>query len=210
MSSLGLDEQEQLDNLRDFWRRYGTAIVLLTTLVLAGFALKNGWAWWERREAAQAAVVFEKIEKALGDKNVAQVKASSATLLENHKRSTYAQRGALLAAKAFYEAGDRRSAQAQLQWVVDHAKDPEYAAVARIRLAGVLLDDGQIESALKLLQTDVPAPYKALLDDRKGDVLVAKNDAAGARQAYTQALAGLDDRHPWRPVVQMKMESLPQ
>ena len=47
-SNLDLQEQEQLDELKAFWNRYGNLITSTLTLVLAAFAAWNGWNWWQR------------------------------------------------------------------------------------------------------------------------------------------------------------------
>jgi len=54
--------------------------------------------------------------------------------------TAYAQMSALAAAKSAFEAGDLKNAKAQLQWVVEHGS-AEYKEIAKIRLAGVLLDE---------------------------------------------------------------------
>ncbi len=210
MSSFDLEEQEQIANLKAFWDKYGNFILTVVTLVLSLFAAKNGWEWWQRREAAQAVVAYEQLEKAVTDKNLAALKDASSSLLENNKRTTYAQMGALMAAKAFYDAGDARSAKAQLQWVIDQGSDKAYVAAARIRLAGVLLDEKQADEALKVLNAEVPKPFEPLLADRRGDVFVAQGKADDAKKAYETALAGLQNNAEWKAVVQMKLDALAQ
>jgi predicted negative regulator of RcsB-dependent stress response len=51
------DEQESLENLKHWWIKWGNAttwIVLAVLIVAAGY---NGWNFWQRRQAAEAAVL---------------------------------------------------------------------------------------------------------------------------------------------------------
>ena len=113
------EEQEKLDALKAWWAKYGTPILAVLALVLLGFAAWNGWNWYQRREATTAMVHYEALEKAAREGNVNQVRDASGTLLDKYGRTAYAPRAALLAAHAFLEAGDRKAATDQLQWVVD-------------------------------------------------------------------------------------------
>ncbi len=64
MSTYDLEEQEQLAALKAWWKERGGAIVLGATLVLAAFAAWNGWTWYQRSQAAQAAVLYDTLQKA--------------------------------------------------------------------------------------------------------------------------------------------------
>ena len=209
-NNLDLEEQEQLANFKAFWDKYGNFILAVVTLVLAIFAGRNGWEWWQRREAAQAVVAYEKLEKAVSEKNLGAVKDTVGVLLENSKRTSYAQMGALIAAKSFYDAGDLRQAKAQLQWVVDNGRGDDYVAAARIRLAGVLLDEKLNDDALKALDAKVPKAFEPLVADRRGDVYVAMNKNKEAKDAYAVAIDGLGDAPEWKAVVQIKLDALAQ
>ena len=63
---LDLEEQEQLDQLRHFWKQYGNAITWFLIAVLGGFAAWNGWQYWQRSQAAQASVLYDEIDRAAG------------------------------------------------------------------------------------------------------------------------------------------------
>src|SRR6266702_1739310 len=54
-------------------------------------------------------------------------------------------------ASVLYHAGDKNAAKTQLQWVIDHAGEDELKAVARFRIAQLLLDEKQYDEALKTL-----------------------------------------------------------
>jgi predicted negative regulator of RcsB-dependent stress response len=113
----------------------------------------------------------------------------------------------LTAAKSAFDANDLKGAKAQLQWVAEHGND-EYKAVAKIRLAGVLLDEKAYDEALKTLGGEVPAQFKASVEDRKGDILAAQNKLAEARTAYQAALTATDKKSPARQLIEIKLEAV--
>ena len=114
---------------------------------------------------------------------------------------------ALTAAKSAFDAGDLKTAKTQLQWAIEHGND-EYKAIAKIRLAGVLLDEKAYDEALKVLNGDIPAAFTAAVNDRKGDVLAAQNKLAEARAAYQAALTGTDKKSPARQLIELKLEAV--
>jgi predicted negative regulator of RcsB-dependent stress response len=121
--------------------------------------------------------------------------------------TAYGQMAALGAAKGAFEANDLKTAKAQLQWVVEHGTD-EYKSIAKLRLAGVLLDEKAYDEGLKLLATDFVPQFTAAVADRKGDILVAQNKLVEARAAYVAALAAMEKKNPGRQLVQVKLESI--
>jgi predicted negative regulator of RcsB-dependent stress response len=220
-----LEEQEQLASLKAWWENYGNFILTLVTLVLLAFAAWNGWRWYQRNDAAQAAPLYDQLVKAAEPKapadgkgadqkaaapaDLAKARELAGTLMEKHHRSVYATMAALQMARLNYEAGDLAAARAQLAWVIDKSGHPEFVPVARVRLAGVLLDEKNYDEALKVLSTDVPPSFAVAVADRRGDVLLAQNKVDEARNAWRDALARADAQHPLRNLIQLKLDALP-
>jgi len=204
-----LEEQEKLDAIKQWWGRYGTPLLGLVAVALVVFAGWRGWQWYEGHRASQAMGYFEALEDAArqtGDDSTARLKAAAQTLREDFGGTAYAARGALVAAQALQERKETDAARQQLEWVAS-GKDPALAAVARLRLAGLLLDAGQYDQALAQLSSP-PKAFAALFDDRRGDVLAAQGKADEARKAWEAALAALGASHPLTPVVQLKIDAL--
>jgi predicted negative regulator of RcsB-dependent stress response len=220
-----LEEQEQLASLKAWWEKYGNFVLTVITLVLLAFAAWNGWRWYQRNDAAQAAPLYDQLLKAAegkgaGDpkadpktahapKDFAKARELAGTLLEKHGRSVYATMAALQMARLHHDAGDLAAARAQLAWVIDRSKQPEFVPVARVRLAGVLLDEKNYDEALKVLGADVPPAFAVAVADRRGDVLFAQNRLDEARNAWRDALARADAQHPLRNLIQLKLDALP-
>ncbi len=203
-----LEEQEQLATLKAWWGKYGNLVTWLVTAALAAYAAWSGWNYWQRTQSAKAAVLYEEIVKAAEAKDLPKVNRASADMKENFSRTAYSQMGALVAAKAAFDANDLKAAKAQLQWVVDNGRSDEFRAIARIRLAGVLLDEKAYEDGLKVLSGEFPEQFAALVADRRGDLLFALNKTDEARSAYQAALDKTEVKNPARQLIQLKLDAL--
>ncbi|MGZ9031297.1 MAG: YfgM family protein, partial [Burkholderiaceae bacterium] len=200
-----LEEQEQLAEMKAWWNKYGNFILTVITILLLGFAAYNGWQWYQREQASQAAGVYGQLEKALAARDADKVGAFAEMLTSKYGGTTYATMAAMQAAKVQAEAGKADRARESLQWVIDKSSQSELKAIAQVRLAGVLLDEKKFDEALKALAGDVPAVQVTAVADRRGDVLVAQNKLDEARAAYTEALAKADAQHPLRQLIQLKL-----
>ena len=207
-SQLDLEEQEQLDQLKHFWKRYGNAITWLLIVVLGAFAAYNGWQYWQRKQAAEAAVMYEQMESAANAGDLTRLERALADMQERYAGATYAHQAALLAARVFYDKDKADRAKAALAWVVDKAGDEGLQAVARLRLAGIALEAKAYDEALAQLSAKLPAEFAALADDRRGDVLLAQGKKAEAQAEYRKAYKGMDERAEYRRLVEVKLNAL--
>ena len=95
---------------------------------------------------------------------------------------------ALSSAKAAATGGDLAGAKTQLKWVMDNARDEDIRDIARLRLAGVLLDEKSYAEALALVDAKVSESLAGLYAELKGDILSAQGKTAEARASYQLAL----------------------
>ncbi len=203
-----LEEQEQIASLQAFWNKYGNLITWVLIIAMGAYAAYNFYNYRTRTQAAEASALYEQQQEALtGEKNNVKVQRIATDMQAKYNSSVYAQMAALAAAKSAFDAADLKAAKAQLQWVVTHGND-EYQSVAKLRLAGVLLDEKAYDEALKLLGTTFLPQFAGDVADRKGDILVAQNKVVEARAAYAAALAAMDKKNPGRQLVQLKLEAI--
>ncbi|NSX15696.1 YfgM family protein [Cupriavidus taiwanensis] len=203
-----LEEQEQLENLKAWWRQYGNALTWALIIALLAFAGWNGWKYWERKQAGEAAVLYEQVLKAAEARDVERIKRAATDLEGKFGRTAYGQMSALVASRVLYDAGDLTAAKSQLQWAIDHG-DEAYSHLARVRLAGVLLDEKAYDQGLALLKDEPPAAFVALYADRRGDLLAAQDKRDDARTAYRKALDKLGQAEPaMRQIIQFKLDAL--
>ncbi len=206
MAALDLQEQEQLAEFKAWWARYGNLLLTAAIIVFLTIAAYNGWRYYQRSQALAAASVFDQLQGAVAVNDKAKTREISGVLLANYGSTSYAPMGALMTAKVQFEGGDIANAKAQLQWVIDNSRDDELKHIARVRLAGALLDEKLYDEGLKVLDAAHPVHFDALFADRRGDLLLAQGKTAEARTAWQEALAKLDAKTTIRGSVQLKME----
>jgi predicted negative regulator of RcsB-dependent stress response len=207
-SPLDLQEQEQIDDIKHFWKRYGNAITWALIVVLGAFAAFNGWQYWQRKQGAEAGVMYDQVEAAVQAGDVARVERALADIKDRYAGTTYAHQAALLAARVFYDKGKSNEAKAALGWVAEKAGDDGLRAVARLRLAALSLEAKAYDEALSHLAASMPASFTALAQDRRGDVYLAQGKPAEARAEYRKAYDGLEDSVEYRRLVEVKLNAL--
>ncbi len=208
MAHYDLEEQEQIDTLKTWWKMYGnlvTGLVMAGSLAVVGW---QGWNWYQGGQSAQAAAIYGVLEQAASMGDAQKVKAASGELVEKFGRTAYASLGAMVAAKQSFDAGDLKTAKTQLAWVAENGKN-EARDLARLRLAAVQLDEQAYDEALKQLDAAHAAAFDARFLELKGDVLTAQGKKAEARGAYKSALEKLVDKQSAsRELLQQKLDSL--
>ena len=202
------EEQEQMASLKNWWNQYGNLLTWALTIVLAGYAAWTGWNYYQRTQSTEASMLYNELQNAVKAKDQAKVQRAATDLQDRYVRTAYAQMSALVAAKSAVDANDLTLAKTQLQWVIDKGADAEYKAIARIRLAGILLDEKAYDAGLALLAADFPAEFAVNVADRKGDLLVAQNKLAEARTAYQLALDKAEQKNPGRQLIQLKLDAI--
>lgn len=208
MAHYDLEEQEQIDTLKTWWKMYGnlvTGLVMVASLAVVGW---QGWNWYQGGQSAKAAAIYGVLEQAAAAGDAQKVKAAAGELAEKFGRTAYASLGAMVAAKQSFDAGDLKTAKTQLFWVAENGKN-EVRDLARLRLAAVQLDEQAYDEALKQLEAAHAAAFDARFLELKGDVLTAQGKKAEARTAYKSALEKMADKpSASRELLQQKLDSL--
>lgn len=205
---LDLEEQEQLDTLKHFWKQYGNAITWALIGVLGAFASWNFYQYWQRSQAVQAAALYDEVERVVNSADAAKIDRVFADMKERYGATTYAQQTGLLVAKQYYNAGQLEAAKAALVWVADKASDQGYQAIAKLRLAGILMESKAFDEALQQLNGSFPANFEALVADRRGDIFLLQGKTIEAIAAYRIAFKKFDERTEYRRLVEVKLNSL--
>jgi predicted negative regulator of RcsB-dependent stress response len=209
LQNLDLEEQEQLAELKAWWKQYGNLVLLAVIAASLADAGWGGWRWVQRNQAAQASALYETLSKAARAGDGKSLRDAGGALAEGYPRTLYASMGALVAARFHADRGELKSAKAQLQWVVERSPAEDLRELARLRLAAVLLDEKAYDEALKLLEAQPLDAYAAQFAALRGDLLLAKNQPAQARAAYQLALEKANGGNgAFRESVQMRLDAL--
>lgn len=207
-SSLDLQEQEQLDALKAAWKRYGNLVTWVLIIVLAAYAGWNLWQRHERSQAADAGAMYDELDRAAQAGDVDKVLQRFGDLKARFPRTASAQQGALLAARVLYDRKKIDEAQSALAWVADGSGDEEYKALARLRLAGLLIERKQYADAYRTLDAVQDESFAALVADRRGDALLAEGKRDDARAAYQKAWDAMPETLEYRGLVETKLNAL--
>ncbi len=205
---LDLEEQEQLDQLRHFWKQYGNLISWALIVVLGALASWNFYQYWQRSQATQAAAMYDEVERAVRGADGAKIDRAFADMKDRFSSTTFAQQAGLLVAKQYYELGNRDAAKAALSWVAEKSSDPGYQAVAKLRWASILIETKAFDDALKVLNGTFPVNFDALVADRKGDLFFAQGKKSQAIEEYSKAYTLFDELTEYRRLVEVKLNSL--
>ena len=205
---LDLEEQEQLDQIKAFWKQYGNLITATLIVVFGVLAAYNGWQYWQRSQATQAASLFDEVERAVLAGDTSKVERTVADMRDKFSRTTLAQQANLLAAKHFQEKNNAASAKASLNWVLSNSSDEAYQTLAKLRLAGLQYEEKAYDEATKTISGSFPAEFAALVSDRRGDILMAMGKRDDAKIEFEKAYKGLDERTAYRKLVEVKLNAL--
>lgn len=205
---LDLEEQEQLEQIKHFWKQHGNWISWVLIAVFGSIAGWNAFQYWQRNQAIQAAGLFDEVDRAAKASDLPRLEQAFTDMKSKYAGTAFAQQTGLLAARALAEKGKTDEAKAALIWVVDKAGDEGYQAVARLRLAALLVEGKAYDEALKQLDGVTQKEFLALAADRRGDIHAMQGDPAKAKEAYRVAYDGLQDSREYRRLVEVKLNAL--
>lgn len=199
------EEEVQVERLKAWWRDNWKS--LAAGLGLGAVAVV-GWEGYDRYhtdQAEKASAVFEQLQAAQAAGKSDEARVLGGQLTRDFARTPYATGAAFFMAQTAAGQGQWADAKTHLQWALDHAQDDATRDLARLRLARVLWQLQEFETALKQLEGEHPG-YEALFAELKGDIKLAQNDRAAARRAYEEALGKSEG--PNRELLQRKLDDV--
>lgn len=201
-------EQEELEALKKWWAENGRVVVI--GLVI-GLGSVFGWTTWQSRVEAAAerlSIVYQGMVDTAATDQHAEALTQADEIIAEYPGSEYAVLAGLLGAKSALAIDMPADARRLLEWVIGNAERAELRDVARIRKARLLLDEGQGDAGLAVLDQVETAAFLATVEELRGDILVESRDAQAAAKAYESALASDTIAGGARLRVQMKLEDL--
>ena len=205
---LDLEEQEQLDELKHFWKQYGNAITWFLIVVMGAYAGWNGYQYWQKQQSAKAAALFDEVERAAASGDAAKIERSWNDMKDRFPGTTYAAQSALLAGKTFQQAEKLDAALAALKWASENASDEASAQLGRLRLANLQIQQKAYDDASKTLSKPFTPAFAGLGYDIQGDLFMAQNKPQDAVKAYTESYAKLEKNNEYRRLVLAKLNTL--
>ena len=207
-------DEQQLDNVKSFFQKYGSAIVTGILIALIAFF---GWEYWQKKTLAENQNATAKVQQLMDDANVANgdvkiitaLGASAAKIVKDNPDSVQAIQSQLVMAKLAYEKNDYALAERELKKVENSKiKDIGLLQVVKIKLADAQLAQKKYDDALKTLSAVTDPAFQATAEELKGDIYVAKSDINNAQKAYQVAWKAVLERKQERQILQIKLESV--
>jgi predicted negative regulator of RcsB-dependent stress response len=205
---LDLEEQEQLDQLKHFWKQYGNAITWVLIAVLGGFASWNGYQWWNKRQAEQASAMFEEVDRIIASGDVVAAGRAFDDMKQRFPSVFYTQQSGLNLAKVAYLTGKSDVAKGALSWVADSKADAGLAALAKVRHAGLLIEAKEYDGAAKILAGEFPAEFKGLVADKRADLSLSQGKTEDAIAGFKEAVKLFPPQDQYRRLVEVKLAAL--
>lgn len=214
--SVHLTEEEQLESLKRWWAENGKSTVIIVLLAVTGYFGWEGWKDKKMNDVYAASATYQNLMEAvsaqaqpLNDERRATVNHLVSELKDNYAFSLYASQAALFQAKLDVDSGDLKSAEQELQWVIDQNVDQALTLLSRSRLARVKSALEDYPGALATLtETDVTS-FKVVFAEQRGDIHLLQGDEAKARAAYSLALETMLPEHQARrQLIEIKINNL--
>jgi len=205
--ALDLEEQEQVDELKALWKKYGAYITRGVIAFFVLYGLYQGWGYYQTKQSLGASELYQSIV-VLDEKNTKDILEKSQKLMDDYSGTPYAGRAAILFAKASYLDGNKDKAKEKLEWATSHAKESATESIALIQLGQILVEEKKYEDALKRVNDVDNEGYLGLSNDLKGDILNAMGKKEDAKKAYQEALKRFGPKDPYAKFTQEKLESL--
>jgi predicted negative regulator of RcsB-dependent stress response len=205
--ALDLEEQEQVDELKAYWKKYGNYITRGVIAFFVLYGLFQGWGYYQTKQSLSASELYQSIV-VLDEKNTKDIMQKSQSLMDDYSGTPYAGRAAILFAKASYAEGAKDRAKEKLEWAASHAKESATESIALIQLGQLLVEEKKYDEALKKANDIDNEGYLGLANDLKGDALNAMGKKEEAKKAYLEALKRFGPKDPYARFTQEKLESL--
>ncbi|MGJ8620795.1 MAG: YfgM family protein [Methylophilaceae bacterium] len=204
--ALDLEDQEQLDEFKVWWSKYGKLTVNAVLAAVLVYAAWQGYQYMQYRKAVEASDLYQKLVQQ--DSKIDLVKSEGAKLMNDYTSTPYAGRAAVLLAKTSFQADDINSAKSQLEWAIENAQESAVMAIARIELATLLVSEKDYDGAEKILSEEIDPGYVGLKENLLGDIYLAQDKTTEAKQAYAKALEKLERDSRLYLFAQQKLDAL--
>ena len=203
---MAYEDEEQLEAIRDWWRRNGRAVLIGAGAAIAIVIGWQQWGAWESRQQAAAANQYTAVLANLRDQDAAAALEQFASLQDQHTRSPYLAFSGLAIAAHQMREGEAEAAADTLSQVSNQAGGGVFSDLVRLRRAEARMAAGRDAEALALLE---PMPEGVLAGrylELKGDLNRALGEREAAINAYREALESAQGQR--RALVELKLGDL--
>lgn len=204
-NKLNLEEQEKLAAVGHFWKNWGSKLLGLTIVALLTVAAVFGYNWYQVQQSGKAMALYNQVLADARAADADKLASSLKAMQDNHPGAIPTQQAELLAARVFYEKGQADKSRSTLAAAAARSNDKGLQSIARLQLAGLLIEQQQYDEAIKQLSGSIAPAYAALAADRMGDAYALQDKRQEAIDAYTKAFNTMEATQPYRQMIASKL-----
>jgi len=182
--------------------------------IVAGIALGIGGLWgygqWQNsitQKNQAAATEFGQIEQVLAMDELTEAQSMINDYEANYGVNIYSIKARLSAAEKLVAAGDLAAAKTEYQAIIAAKPDKAIAEMTRIRLARLLVSEGEFTQASAELNLVQSKAYQTVVEEIVGDIHLAQGAIEKARDAYQLAL-NEGEGYSGRQIIEMKIADI--
>lgn len=203
-----MSEEEQVEMLKSWWKKYGNLITIIFSLVLLTFSGVRYWNWHKTSVLQQASAIYERMMVAYANNDFKQIQSNSQRLIDDFKSTIYADVANLTMAKVAINTEKYKQAKKSLSKVIQNSKSSIMVNVARIRLARLLVNEKNYDAALNEIIKIKDKSLQATVKEIEGDIALAQNKKDDAKRYYNSALLEVEKSGGGNLFLEMKAHYL--
>jgi predicted negative regulator of RcsB-dependent stress response len=183
------DEHEQGERVRRWIKEYTPAILVGLILAFGGIFGFHQWQDHRAEQQLMGSEYYQLVSQQVADGQLESATAEYEAMKEAVGNSAYTGLAGMQLAAAWVEDGRLPAAADVYRGILETRRLEQLWPVATLRLARVLEAQGEYETALGLLEGEVPTGFEASWAETRGDLLFERGRVAEARAAWEEALA---------------------
>ena len=203
MASYESDE-EQIEALKRWWKENGVSLLTGIVIVLVVLFGSRQWQSMQLARAEAASELYENMmplvaefqTNGLNDAGMVTLEESYNLLRNDHTDTIYTKYAAMMMASVYVIQENYDQAAAELNWILENPDlgfmkraEEELFLGARLRLARVMLAQGQAQEALDLMNAVDPLELESGYAEVQGDAYLQLGQVEQARSAYERAIS---------------------
>lgn len=212
-------DEEQLELLKRYWRAYGKLAILGVFIVFVCFFSFQIWEKQRYEASVDASQLYDNLMELQGQSMNQPLTSEQLSTMEHivsslktkYTSSRYTAFSVLISVKQKLDENKLDQAGESLEWILKQNFDEQIDALARIRLARVLLAQSPENGTKALEVLDGIKQKDAFIisrEDVRGDIYLTMGQLDKAGLAYQRAMDTVVANGESRPLLQLKLDDL--
>lgn len=201
-------DEETLDALKAWWKENGTSVIGGLVVGISAIVGFKQWGNYQEQQSQSASSLYQAMNELKANKKNDEFYASGSEIILEYSSTPYSSLAAFAMAKNYIDEKKYSNAIDKLDWILSNSNDDGLKHIARIRLTRLLLIENKNDRALELVKSATSESFKSDYSELLGDVYVATEKYALAKEAYKSALASNIKSKEKREFIEMKLNDI--